>query len=61
MTKTCGTKPSRRIALTAATPLTFFVISAQSFDFVLSTNPTIERELLAALARRSLAVAGEDG
>jgi CRP-like cAMP-binding protein len=45
--------------VTATTPLNFFVIGAQSFDFVLNADPAIERKLLAALVRRSLAASGE--
>jgi len=49
----------RTATVIASTPLTFFVISAQSFDFVLDTSPTIQRKLLHALARRSFSVTGD--
>ena len=49
----------RTATVTAVTPLTFFVISAQAFDLVLNTSRTIERKLLHALARRSLSLTGD--
>jgi CRP/FNR family cyclic AMP-dependent transcriptional regulator len=44
----------RTATVRAATALSFFVIRAEAFDFVISADPTIERRLLQALARRLL-------
>jgi CRP/FNR family transcriptional regulator, cyclic AMP receptor protein len=49
----------RTATVTAATPLRFFVISDRAFNSVLDTDPTIERALLRALARRLLALSGD--
>jgi CRP-like cAMP-binding protein len=49
----------RTATVTAVTPLSFFVISADVFDAVRETDPTIERALLRALARRLLSVSGD--
>jgi CRP-like cAMP-binding protein len=49
----------RTATVTAATPMSFFVISAQSFDFVVEADPTIERRLLRALARRAVSTTGD--
>lgn len=46
----------RTATVTAATPLRFFVISDQAFEAVLDTDPTVERKVLRALARRVLSV-----
>jgi CRP-like cAMP-binding protein len=43
----------RTATVMAATPLRFLVIRAEAFDFVVSADPTMERRLQAALARRS--------
>ena len=49
----------RTATVTAVTPLGFFVISAQAFGSVVDTDPTIERTLLQALARRLLSMSGD--
>ncbi len=49
----------RTATVTAATPMSFFVISAEAFDSVVETDPTIERRLLHALARRLLSTTGD--
>jgi CRP-like cAMP-binding protein len=46
---------NRTATVTATTPLRFFVITAQAFAAVRDADPTVERKLLHALARRSLA------
>jgi CRP-like cAMP-binding protein len=50
---------NRTATVTAVTPLRFFVISDRAFDAVLDTDPTIERKVLRALARRVLATSGD--
>jgi CRP/FNR family transcriptional regulator, cyclic AMP receptor protein len=50
---------TRTATVTATTPLRFFVISAAAFDAVVETDPTIERKLLVALARRLLSMSGD--
>jgi CRP-like cAMP-binding protein len=50
---------NRVATVTAATPLRFFVISSRAFDSVLETDPTIERKVLRALARRSLSTSDD--
>lgn len=50
---------SRTATVTAATPLRFFVISANAFKAVLDTDPTIEYKLLRALARRVLSTSAD--
>jgi CRP/FNR family transcriptional regulator, cyclic AMP receptor protein len=49
----------RNASVIAATPLRFFVISDQAFNSVVDTDPTIERKLLQALARRVLPESGD--
>ena len=49
----------RTATVTARTPLSFFVISAQAFRAVVEADPTIERRLLQTLARRLLAGPGD--
>jgi CRP-like cAMP-binding protein len=49
----------RTATVTAVTPLGFFVISAAAFDAVREADPTIERALLHALARRLLSPSGD--
>jgi CRP-like cAMP-binding protein len=49
----------RTATVTAATPLRFFVVSDQAFDALLATDPSIERKLLIALARRLAVGFGE--
>jgi CRP-like cAMP-binding protein len=49
----------RTATVTAKTPLSFFVIAADAFDAVRGTDPTIERALLRALARRLLSLSGD--
>lgn len=46
----------RTATVTASASLRFFVISDRAFQAVLDTDPTIERALLRALARRLLAL-----
>jgi CRP/FNR family transcriptional regulator, cyclic AMP receptor protein len=50
---------SRTATVTAVTPLRFFVISDRAFKSVLDTDPTIERKVLRALARRALSTSGD--
>ena len=50
---------TRTATVTAVTPLRFFVISDRAFESVLDTDPTIERTVLRAMARRLLALAGD--
>jgi CRP/FNR family transcriptional regulator, cyclic AMP receptor protein len=49
----------RTATVTAVTPLRFFVISDRAFNSVLDTDPTIERKVLRALARRVLSTFGD--
>jgi len=49
----------RTATVTALTPLSFFVISSSAFGSVLDADPTIERRLLHALARRLLSISGD--
>jgi CRP-like cAMP-binding protein len=49
----------RTATVTAATPLRFFVISDHAFSAVRDTDPTIERKLLRAMARRVLSISGD--
>jgi CRP/FNR family transcriptional regulator, cyclic AMP receptor protein len=49
----------RTATVTAATPLRFFVVSDRAFNSVLETDPTIERKVLRALARRLVSVSGD--
>jgi CRP-like cAMP-binding protein len=49
----------RTATVTATTPMSFFVISAAAFDSVVEVDPTIERRLLHALARRLLPMSGD--
>ncbi|HWC87413.1 MAG TPA: cyclic nucleotide-binding domain-containing protein [Solirubrobacteraceae bacterium] len=46
----------RTATVTAATPLRFFVVSDVAFRAFLDTDPSIERRLLLALARRLASV-----
>lgn len=50
---------TRTATVTAVTPLRFFVISDRAFESVLDTDPTIERTVLRAMARRLLALSGD--
>jgi CRP-like cAMP-binding protein len=50
---------NRAATVTAVTPLRFFVISDREFNSVLETDPTIERKVLRALARRVLVNSGD--
>jgi CRP/FNR family transcriptional regulator, cyclic AMP receptor protein len=50
---------NRTATVTAVTPLRFFVISDGAFNSVLATDPTIERKVLRALARRVLSNSGD--
>lgn len=49
----------RTATVSAATPLSFFVITDQAFRAVLKTDPSIERKLLRTLARRLLSMSGD--
>jgi CRP/FNR family cyclic AMP-dependent transcriptional regulator len=44
----------RTATVTAKTPLRFFVLTSQDFRHLLDDNPTVERKVLQALARRVL-------
>jgi CRP-like cAMP-binding protein len=48
----------RTATVTAKTPLRFFVLTRQDFLHLLDEEPTVERKVLRALARRALAEAG---
>jgi CRP/FNR family cyclic AMP-dependent transcriptional regulator len=48
----------RTATVTAATPLSFFVVSDQAFKAVLDTDPNIERKVLRALVRRLVSMSG---
>jgi CRP-like cAMP-binding protein len=50
---------NRTATVSALTPLRCFVVSDRAFDSVLDTDPTIERKVLRALARRVLATSGD--
>ncbi len=50
---------TRTATVTAATPLRFFVVSDRAFKAVLDTDPTIERKVLRALARRLVSNSGD--
>jgi CRP-like cAMP-binding protein len=50
---------NRAATVTAVTPLRLFVISDREFHSVLETDPTIERKVLRALARRVLLNSGD--
>jgi CRP-like cAMP-binding protein len=53
-------EPVKRTAtVTAATPLSFFVVNENAFKSVLDTDPTIERKVLRALARRLASLSGD--
>ena len=47
--------------MTAKTPLRFFVVSDNAFGTVLDTNPSVERMVLRALARRLVSMTGDPG
>lgn len=49
----------RTATVTAATPLRFFVVSDRAFQAVLDTDPTVERKVLRALARRVVSNSGD--
>jgi CRP/FNR family cyclic AMP-dependent transcriptional regulator len=49
----------RTATVSAATPLSFFVISDQAFSAVLDAHPSIERKLLRAMARRLVSMSGD--
>ena len=49
----------RTATVTARTPLGFFVLTDQSLRTLLDQNPTVERKVLRALARRILALTGD--
>lgn len=49
----------RSATVTAKTPLRFFVVSDQAFRSVLDTDPSIERKVLRALARRLVSMTGD--
>ena len=49
----------RTATVSAATPLSFFVISDQAFSAVLNTDPSIERKLLRAMVRHLVSISGD--
>jgi CRP-like cAMP-binding protein len=49
----------RTATVTATTQLRFFVISGWAFKGVLETDPSVERKVLRALARRLLSITGD--
>ena len=49
----------RTATVTARTPLRFFVVSDRAFTSVLDTDPSIERKVLRALARRLVSMTGD--
>jgi CRP/FNR family transcriptional regulator, cyclic AMP receptor protein len=49
----------RTATVTAATPLSFFVVSDQAFKAVLATDPSIERKVLRTLVRRLVSLTGD--
>ncbi len=49
----------RTATVTAATPLRFFVVSDRAFRSLLETDPSIERKVLRALARRLVSNSGD--
>jgi CRP/FNR family transcriptional regulator, cyclic AMP receptor protein len=49
----------RTATVSAAPPLSFFVITDQAFRAVLNTDPGIERKILRTLARRLLSMSGD--
>jgi CRP/FNR family transcriptional regulator, cyclic AMP receptor protein len=49
----------RTATVSAATKLSFFVITDQAFRAVLKTDPSIEHKLLRTLARRLLSMSGD--
>jgi CRP-like cAMP-binding protein len=49
----------RTATVTATTQLRFFVISGWAFRGVLETDPSVERKVLRALARRLLSITGD--
>jgi CRP-like cAMP-binding protein len=49
----------RTATVSAATPLSFFVVSEQAFKSVLEADPAIERKVLRALAKRVLSMSGD--
>ncbi len=54
-------EPTPRTAtVTAKTPLRFFVLTPRDFKQMLEENPSVERKILRALARRVLELSRED-
>ena len=49
----------RTATVTAMTPLRAFVLTSRSFNRLLETAPAVERKVLRALAKRVVALAGE--
>jgi CRP-like cAMP-binding protein len=49
----------RTATVTAATPMRFFVVSDRAFRTVIETDPTVERKVLRALARRVVSNSGD--
>ena len=49
----------RTASVTATTPLRFFVVSDHTFNSVIQTDPSIERNVLRALARRVVQPSGD--
>ena len=53
-------EPTPRTAtVTAKTPVRFFVLTRKDFGQMLDENPTVERKVLRALARRVLELSGD--
>jgi CRP/FNR family cyclic AMP-dependent transcriptional regulator len=49
----------RTATVTAKTPLRVFVLTSQDFRTLINENPTVERKLLRALARRVIELSGD--
>jgi len=53
-------EPVKRTAtVTAATPLSLFVVSRQAFDTVVATDPAVERKVLRTVVRRLASQSGD--
>ncbi len=49
----------RTATVTATTPVRAFVLTSRSFDRLIETTPSVERKVLRALAKRVIALAGD--
>lgn len=49
----------RTATVTATTPMRFFVVGDRAFNAVLDTDPSIERKVMRALARRLVSISGD--